>query len=290
MLEFLYDAMNAANDKFKLGLDLSELKSARESAGDDAGLPSPIVRGADEADASSTLGDAFDGDSGASEAEDSASPGSLRKSVAGLKLSSGTAVSESASIGAAAQAPLSVSLKAISLRCYLKDNTSEVEFSQVQGLIRNSLGASGDSTDLQRDGKDLKDKVVAYLGTDRAEPLLPMFQLLDFLEAVATSLQADADASATSSEPLSPASSHKDLLKSTFRRFDLNVDGFISREELQRVLKVLGTSDEDISMIFIAADRNADGKIDYTEFVDWLYSGGALSAFGINVPTVPSKK
>ncbi|KAJ8508249.1 hypothetical protein ON010_g18889 [Phytophthora cinnamomi] len=58
-------------------------------------------------------------------------------------------------------------------------------------------------------------------------------------------------------------------LKAAFDTFDVNRDGFISSSELQHILHVLGNkhiSRDEICKIIQAADKNADGKIDYDEF------------------------
>eukprot|EP00931_Biecheleriopsis_adriatica_P104491 TRINITY_DN79162_c0_g1_i1.p1 TRINITY_DN79162_c0_g1~~TRINITY_DN79162_c0_g1_i1.p1 ORF type:complete len:844 (+),score=189.50 TRINITY_DN79162_c0_g1_i1:210-2741(+) len=61
-------------------------------------------------------------------------------------------------------------------------------------------------------------------------------------------------------------------LTATFKQFDKNDDGSIDREELARVLAVCAPSfsGEKLEYILSTADTNGDGKIDYTEFVDWL--------------------
>lgn len=57
-------------------------------------------------------------------------------------------------------------------------------------------------------------------------------------------------------------------LRRAFEEFDENGDGFISPEELNRVMRSIGetlTSDE-IKVIIKEVDNNGDGKIDYYEF------------------------
>ena len=53
-----------------------------------------------------------------------------------------------------------------------------------------------------------------------------------------------------------------------FRMFDLNGDGFISKQELSKVMKGLGEklSDKEIDDLLKEWDLNKDGKIDYNEF------------------------
>lgn len=57
----------------------------------------------------------------------------------------------------------------------------------------------------------------------------------------------------------------KSDLKKAFQVFDLNGDGFISREELQNVLTKMGEklTDKEVDEMMKKADKNGDGKIDY---------------------------
>merc|ERR1711976_1056727 len=93
----------------------------------------------------------------------------------------------------------------------------------------------------------LKSQVTDLLGP-KADALLPMFQLLDFLDGVAASL-ADAEAEGGKLAESPDALKQKEMIMETFRRWDLNTDGFISKDELQRVLALLGVSDTDIATI-----------------------------------------
>jgi len=267
--EFLQAGMGNANDSFKLGLDLSvfspECKKADELNDEEL---SPVARGADDA-SNSGYDDDFDADSGDSEPEDI-----VAKSVFALKLTGDVPAASSAS-GTARGATAAFNTKAAALQQYLRDNTSEDEFTQIQALIRSSSDISG--PDLQKAADGLRSKVSDLLGTKKAEPLLPMFQLLHFLEGVASSLQ-----EVLSESP--KAFKQKKMMMETFKRWDLNADGFITKDELERVLRLLGVSSADISFIFTAVDKNADGKVDYTEFVDWLYSGSALTVLGKDLP------
>ncbi|RLN49631.1 hypothetical protein BBJ29_010143 [Phytophthora kernoviae] len=62
-------------------------------------------------------------------------------------------------------------------------------------------------------------------------------------------------------------------LKAAFETFDANHDGFISSNELEHILHVLGNKRigrDEIYKIIQAADKNDDGKIDYDEFCDLM--------------------
>eukprot|EP00928_Gymnodinium_smaydae_P037866 TRINITY_DN26233_c0_g1_i1.p1 TRINITY_DN26233_c0_g1~~TRINITY_DN26233_c0_g1_i1.p1 ORF type:complete len:235 (-),score=62.79 TRINITY_DN26233_c0_g1_i1:189-893(-) len=52
-------------------------------------------------------------------------------------------------------------------------------------------------------------------------------------------------------------------------------DGWIQEDELVKALGIVGISAEDARILFKNADSNSDGKIDYEEFVNWLFKGAA---------------
>uniref|UniRef100_A0A1I8IYV5 EF-hand domain-containing protein n=2 Tax=Macrostomum lignano TaxID=282301 RepID=A0A1I8IYV5_9PLAT len=58
-------------------------------------------------------------------------------------------------------------------------------------------------------------------------------------------------------------------LLTAFQVFDRDKNGFISRQELEFVLKSIGEqlTTEEIDELFRSADANEDGKISYKEFV-----------------------
>merc|ERR1719431_43510 len=60
---------------------------------------------------------------------------------------------------------------------------------------------------------------------------------------------------------------------SAFKRFDENCDGALSQQELVAGTKSLGLnlSSSEVKAIFILADVNQDGEVNYTEFVSALY-------------------
>mmetsp|Transcript_47160 Transcript_47160/g.85143 ORF Transcript_47160/g.85143 Transcript_47160/m.85143 type:complete len:611 (+) Transcript_47160:142-1974(+) len=72
---------------------------------------------------------------------------------------------------------------------------------------------------------------------------------------------------------MASADGKEELIINTFRRFDANKDGLISREELRRVLCSLDAAhfnEETVDKVLSNADTNADGKIQYEEFVSWV--------------------
>ena len=66
----------------------------------------------------------------------------------------------------------------------------------------------------------------------------------------------------------STTSKPDDDMIDAFRMFDLNGDGFISKDELCKVMKGLGEklSDIELDNLLNEWDMNKDGKIDYNEF------------------------
>lgn len=73
-------------------------------------------------------------------------------------------------------------------------------------------------------------------------------------------------------------------IKEMFAAWDTHKTGFISKDELAAVMKHLSdgkpVSGEDVTTIFNKVDSNHDGKIQYTEFVEWVMAGGASSMGG----------
>merc|ERR1719215_1934195 len=67
---------------------------------------------------------------------------------------------------------------------------------------------------------------------------------------------------------------HDDLLKNTFRRFDVDGTGEITIANLKEVLGE-GMDGQTAEKMLAEADVSHDGKIDYAEFIDYLRGDAA---------------
>lgn len=59
-----------------------------------------------------------------------------------------------------------------------------------------------------------------------------------------------------------------------FHHWDSDGSGRITEDELRYILVQLGMCPNDVHKIFIEADTNGDGVLDYEEFVKWAFGGG----------------
>ena len=72
------------------------------------------------------------------------------------------------------------------------------------------------------------------------------------------------------------ASAEEKYLKATFKKFDKDGSGTISREELREVLYTDGlhmTDEAELDNIITMADKNNDGEIDYQELIELMQKG-----------------
>ena len=64
-----------------------------------------------------------------------------------------------------------------------------------------------------------------------------------------------------------------DDIKATFKRYDLNGDGFVTLEELSKVLRTGGPwSDAELEAMFKSITKTEDDKIKFEEFVEWIWA------------------
>ncbi|CAJ1367768.1 unnamed protein product [Effrenium voratum] len=66
---------------------------------------------------------------------------------------------------------------------------------------------------------------------------------------------------------------HSDMIKATFRAWDTDRSGKLSRKEFFSVMKSLNKSmtDAKITLLYTAMDRDHDGKISYEEWIDYMF-------------------
>lgn len=64
-------------------------------------------------------------------------------------------------------------------------------------------------------------------------------------------------------------------IKELFQAWDTHNTGTIEKEELKVVLTKLKMPEAEVNAVFAMIDTNHNGKIEYTEFVDWVMSGKA---------------
>lgn len=257
--EFLSKPMHTCNEKYSLGLDLSEFGEEIVGKTD----KDETVAVEDPAEASGKYEETFEdysGDEGEAPSDAPTQPLlALTRSAADLKLARPTGSKEGGST--------TFGSKAAALRAYLVEQVSAEPFDKVMSLVRPS-----DDAEVESSADAVRKRVAEVLDAEaeRSAVLLPMFQLLCFLEDISASMNTSEEA-----DHYPAAVDSKDTIIQTFQKWDANGDKFISRDELQKVLKSLGMTEGEVDKVFSCADVNKDGKIDYTEFVSWLYSSSA---------------
>ncbi|XP_021363809.1 calmodulin-like [Mizuhopecten yessoensis] len=71
------------------------------------------------------------------------------------------------------------------------------------------------------------------------------------------------------SQSYSSIDQEKQALQKAFEKLDKDGDGFLSTDELRAALQYNSDiTDDEIDIFFMDADKDGDGKIDYTEFID----------------------
>lgn len=72
---------------------------------------------------------------------------------------------------------------------------------------------------------------------------------------------------------------YRNQILETFKRYDRNNDGNISRDEMWALLRVLDKSGclqhDGVDAMLTALDKNDDGLVDIEEFIDWVLAGNA---------------
>jgi len=74
------------------------------------------------------------------------------------------------------------------------------------------------------------------------------------------------------------ADKRKQHLRAIFQTWDMDGNGFITKEELSLILNKLGKmTSQEIEYLMSEADTNKDGNISLEEFIDWLASGDSTA-------------
>lgn len=82
----------------------------------------------------------------------------------------------------------------------------------------------------------------------------------------------------------------EEMVLRAFRAWDEDGSGSIEEAELRNVLHALGLPRQTAGQMFRAADINADGVVDYSEFVSWLFAGAPDELRGLYVSEAPQEE
>jgi len=70
---------------------------------------------------------------------------------------------------------------------------------------------------------------------------------------------------------MSNSKNMKDVILNCFEEWDSDRNGYITQIELMKVLVKIGVSKKIIPEIFKQVDKDHNGKVDYKEFLNWVY-------------------
>ncbi|KAK4722054.1 hypothetical protein R3W88_012287 [Solanum pinnatisectum] len=141
--------------------------------------------------------------------------------------------------------------------------------------IFDKLDEDGDGLVSLDEVKELLDKIGACTGLDELQSLVGKTSLnfIDFLFFYEAMVKKNNEEKIKEDNNIIDNSLEDDLVEA-FKVFDLNGDGFISCEELQKVLSRLGLWDEkegsDCKNMIHMYDTNLDGVLDFEEFKNMM--------------------
>jgi len=69
-----------------------------------------------------------------------------------------------------------------------------------------------------------------------------------------------------------PEEREQNRIRASFRQFDEDGSGYITKAELKAVLVSLGMANDECEVLFKHADKNGDLKLSYEEFVTYLFA------------------
>ncbi|KAL5283477.1 hypothetical protein ACFFRR_006010 [Megaselia abdita] len=124
---------------------------------------------------------------------------------------------------------------------------------------------------LKKLGIDLRDELIEDLMKEASHTGNGLVDEAEFLQWVAR-IQALRDESDDSSNKLEENDDVTEDLIAAFRVFDRDGNGFITRDELQTAMEMIGESltDSQVSELLAIADLDKDGRINYEEFTRLL--------------------
>lgn len=180
---FLQSSMHEMNAKHELGIDLTPFAPAApaEAVADDEPAAAAASEPPPAQDEGDDYEDEFEDDSGSEADEEKESD--LHQEVARLKLGGGDPVRDPSQAPQGEMSPdasgslSKIGAKAESLRTYLSGQMPEADFERAYSIVRASEGV---------DAAELKRQVAEIIGEEKAPDLFTLFQLLCFLEDVAT--------------------------------------------------------------------------------------------------------
>ncbi|XP_015072874.1 probable calcium-binding protein CML44 [Solanum pennellii] len=152
---------------------------------------------------------------------------------------------------------------------------STLNESHIQRIF-DKLDEDGDGLVSLDELKELLDKIGACTGLDELQSLVGKTSLnfIDFLFFYEAMLKKNNEEKIKEDNMNINDNSLEDDLVEAFKVFDLNGDGFISCEELQKVLSRLGLWDEkegsDCKNMIHMYDTNLDGLLDFEEFKNMM--------------------
>lgn len=67
-----------------------------------------------------------------------------------------------------------------------------------------------------------------------------------------------------------------DLVRATFRLWDKDGNGVVSKQELQQMMGSCGMRPSEVKTLVDVLDTDDDGDMDYDEFVDFVFKRSVL--------------
>ena len=141
---------------------------------------------------------------------------------------------------------------------YIASRLSEEEIKKIKEVFQ--------SIDVDNDGKLSLEEMKKALSSGEVK--------FDFNEEIFKQIDTDNSGNIEYTEFISACIEkniylNEEKLKEAFKLFDADGSGKISRDEIEKVLK-LGSNSKEIDNIMAKHDTNKDGEIDFTEFLDMM--------------------